>query len=88
MPEQANVSLLEFATHWNWRGKYTKRGSRGAKPFVVNVWPCYQPEPEIYEKYCYARMILRHPFVNDPKELLKHHVNWTAAYQSDCLDKV
>jgi hypothetical protein len=88
MPEQANVSLLEFATHWNWRGKYTKRGSRGTKPFVVNVWPCYQPEPEIYEKYCYARMILRHPFVNDPKELLKHHVDWTAAYQSDCLDKV
>ena len=91
MPELANVSLLEFATHWNWKGKkYTLRGSRGAKPFVVNVWPRYQPdrdEPEIYEKYCYARMILHHPFVNDPKELLKHHVDWTAAYQSDCLDQ-
>ena len=58
---------------------------------MVNVWPCYQPdqdEPEIYEKYCYARMILHHPFVNDPQELLKHHVDWTAAYQSDCLDQV
>ena len=90
-PELANVSLLEFATLWNWRGnKYTKRGSRGAKLFVVNVWPHYQPdrdEPEIYEKYCYARMILHHPFVNDPQELLKH-VDWTAAYQSDCLDQV
>src|SRR6202047_4147949 len=89
-PELANVSLLEFATHWNWKGKkYSKRGSRGAKPFVVNVWPRYQPdqdEPEIYEKYCYARMILHHPFAKDPKELLKHHVDWTAAYQSDCLD--
>jgi hypothetical protein len=91
-PELANVSLLEFATHWNWRGnKYTKRGSRGAKPCVVNVWPHYQPdrdEPEIYEKYCYVRMILHHPFVNDLKELLKHHIDWTAAYQSDFLDQV
>ena len=91
-PELANVSLLEFATHWNWRGnQYTKRGSRGAKPFVVNVWPRYQPdldEPKIYEKYCYARMILPHPFDHDPTELLKNHVDWTAAYQSDCLDQV
>src|ERR1700683_1875191 len=86
-PVLKNVSLLQFATSWNWKGnKYTKKGSRGAKPFVVNVWPRYQPdrdEPEIYEKYCYARMILHHPFVNDPQELLKHHVDWAAAYQSD-----
>jgi hypothetical protein len=32
-------------------------------------------------------MILHHPFDNDPKELLKHHVDWTAAYQSDCFDQ-
>src|SRR3984893_10009550 len=39
-PELANVSLLEFATSWNWKGNhYTKRGLRGANPFVVNVWP-------------------------------------------------
>jgi hypothetical protein len=38
-PELANVSLLEFATSWNWKGNhYTKRGSRGAKPFAVNVY--------------------------------------------------
>jgi len=44
-PELANVSLLEFATGWNWRGNlYTKRGSRSAKPFVVNVWPRYMPD--------------------------------------------
>ena len=43
-------------------------------------------EPEIYEKHCYARMILHHPFVSDPKDaLLRHHVDWTAAYQSDCI---
>ena len=91
-PELALVSLLQFATSWNWKGnKYTKRGSRGAKPFVVNVWPRYQPdqnEPETYEKYCYVRMLLHHPFINDPKvSLLKDHVDWTAAYQSDCIDK-
>lgn len=33
-------------------------------------------------------MILYHPFVNSPQELLKHHVDWTAAYQSDCLDQI
>ena len=44
-PELANVGLLEFATSWNWKGNhYTKRGSRGAKPFVVNVWPQYLPD--------------------------------------------
>jgi hypothetical protein len=91
-PELKDVSLLEFATSWNWKGnKYTKRGSRGAKPFVVNVWPCYQPdrdEPETYEKYCYARMLLHHSFINEPKDtLLKDHVDWIAAYQSDCIDQ-
>ena len=90
--ELQHVSLLEFATSWNWKGnKYTKRGSRGAKAFVVNVWPRYQPdedEPETYEKYCYARMLLHHHFVNDPKDsLLKHHVDWIAAYQLDCIEK-
>ena len=90
-PKLINVSLLEFATSWNWKGnKYSKRGSRGAKPFVVNVWPRYQPnrdEPETYEKYCYARMLLHHPFINDPKDtLLKEHVDWIAAYHSDCVD--
>jgi hypothetical protein len=83
---------LEFATGWNWRGKqYTRRGSKGAKPFAVNIWPCYSPdqdEPESYEKYCYARMILHHPFVNDPKvSLLKHCLDWTAACQSDCINQ-
>ncbi len=33
-------------------------------------------------------MILHHPFVGDPKDaLLRHHVDWTAAYQSDCIDQ-
>jgi len=91
-PVLEHVSLLEFATGWNWRGKqYTKRGSKGAKPFVVNIWPCYSPdrdEPELYKKYCYAKMILHHLFVNNPKvSLLKHYLDWNAAYQIDCIDQ-
>jgi hypothetical protein len=57
---------------------------------VINLWPRYQPdrdEPEIYENYCYAKMILHHPFIGDPDEALKKdHIDWKAAYQTDCLD--
>jgi len=89
-PELANVSLWEFATGWDWNGGYHQRGSRGAKKYVINLWPRYQPdrdEPEIYENYCYAKLLLHHPFINDPDSLLSDHLDWTAAYQSDCLDK-
>ena len=89
-PALSNVSLLEFATWWDWdHNKYTKRGSRGAKPYVVNVYPRYHPDPnvsDVWEKYCYTKMILHHPF-RHPDELLKDHIDWAAAYQSDCLDK-
>lgn len=92
VPALASVSLLEFATWWDWdRSKYSKRGSRGAKPYVVNVFPRYQPDSdnsEVWEKYCYAKMVLHHPFKNSTNELLKDHVDWSAAYQTDCLDKM
>jgi len=85
------VSLLEFVTWWDWNhSKYTKRGSRGAKPYIVNVYPQYKPDSnnsENWEKYCYAKMVLHHPFTNDPDELLKDHVDWSAAYQTDCIEK-
>ena len=90
IPELANVSLWEFATTWDWKGGYHRRGSRGAKKYVVNLWPRYQPdrdEPEIYENYCYAKLFLHHPFIDDPDSLLGNHLDWTATYQSDCLDK-
>jgi ATP-dependent DNA helicase PIF1 len=33
-------------------------------------------------------MLLHHPFINDPKgSLLRHHIDWIAAYQSDCIDQ-
>jgi hypothetical protein len=100
-----DVSLLQFATHYNWNkdNVCTKRGSHGAKAYIVNVWPRYRPDidnEELYEKYCYARMILHHPFEKDPKELLcgadlpsnannepGKYVSWAVAYQIECLDK-
>jgi len=85
----AGVTLWDFAQNWEIKGKhYYKRGSRGAKPYIVNLWPRYRPDPdeeEIYEKYCYAKMILHHAF-HDPKELLGNLADWTAAYQTKCLD--
>jgi hypothetical protein len=59
VPELANVSLWEFAT--SWKGGYHWCGARGAKKYVINIWPHYQPdcdEPEIYENYCYAKLLL------------------------------
>jgi hypothetical protein len=51
-----SVSLLEFATHYDWRGsRYIKQGRNKAKPYMVNIWPCYHPGQEdeaLYEKYC------------------------------------
>ena len=91
IPELANVSLWEFVTTWDWRGaKYYKCGTKGAKGYATNLWPHYQPdcdEPESYENYCYAKLLLHHPFINDPDSLLGNNLDWTAAYQSDCLDK-
>ncbi|KAJ8469320.1 hypothetical protein ONZ45_g16931 [Pleurotus djamor] len=88
-PEHAayNISLLEFATHWNWRGNSVHRhGARGAPPYVVSIYPCYCPDPEDddFEKYCYARMILHHPFHS--LDILKGgYQTWIAAYKHLCL---
>jgi len=33
-----DVTLLEFATHWDWRGnKYTRRGKQGGLLYIVGV---------------------------------------------------
>jgi hypothetical protein len=32
-------------------------------------------------------MILHHPCDSDPKELLKDHIDWKAAYQTECVEK-
>lgn len=64
-----DVSLLQFATHWDWKqNRIIKRGSKGVLPYIVNIWPRFRPVRDndelYYEKYCYARMILHHPFKN------------------------
>jgi hypothetical protein len=86
----ADITLLDFATNWDWRGnRIVKRGLRGAKSYIVNVWPRYRPDPEheeTYEKYCYARMILNHPFT-DPDDLLQGCPTWKDAYHLHCLDQ-
>ncbi|KAJ7588947.1 hypothetical protein C8J56DRAFT_785160, partial [Mycena floridula] len=86
--ELQNVSLLNFVQNWTWRGKrYSKRGGHGALPYVVSIWPRYQPDPEDedqYENWCYARMILHHPFTNEI-DLLDSQPSWKDAYQTHCL---
>lgn len=81
---------MEFATRYDWsptKKKYILRGSRGGKPYVVSIWPRFRPDPdheEVYEKYCYAKMILHHPFKN-PNDLLEGFATWTAAFHTKCL---
>ncbi|THU77626.1 hypothetical protein K435DRAFT_812277 [Dendrothele bispora CBS 962.96] len=63
-PELKEVSLLKFATDWEWFCGYH---TRNATPYVVNAWPAYSPDkstPDVYENYCYARLLLfHHPFL-------------------------
>jgi PIF1-like helicase len=54
----------------------------------VQVWPRYRPDPdnaEIYEKYCYAKMILHHPFENS-EDLLEGYDSWINVYEQTCLN--
>jgi hypothetical protein len=85
--ELKEATLLEFASHWDWKGnRYKKRGSTGALSYIVNVWPQYQADPEdteTYKKYCHAKMILHHPFTKI-EELLNGHSDWTTAYKEEC----
>ena len=90
--ELHQLSLLEFATFYDpsrsASKSYTRRGQRNALPYVVQVWPHYQPDSdnaETYEKYCYARMILHHPFEN-PEDLLEGYDSWIDVYEQTCLN--
>jgi hypothetical protein len=90
-----DVTLLELATNWDWtKEKPRKCGSKGAKPYVVNVWPHFRPDKDnddIYEKYCYAKMILHHPFTQRKKRISAtepgKYISWLVAYQAECLDQ-
>ena len=61
----------------------------------MRVWTRYLPDPEDeeqYEKFCYAKMILHHPFSKTEgntswQEALKGECStWKAAYRELCLD--
>jgi hypothetical protein len=69
-PEFENWTLLKYAHSIDYSSRNPGghlRGGHGAKPYVLQVWPRYQPDPEnevFYEGWCYAQMILHHPFSN------------------------
>ena len=60
-----NLSLYEFYQWYDFKsGQYRRRGARGAKPYVVDVWPRFVGNPadaENYEKFCRAKVLLHHP---------------------------
>ncbi|THU78597.1 hypothetical protein K435DRAFT_811417 [Dendrothele bispora CBS 962.96] len=81
-----NLSLLEFATCWEWNGNYRRRNRL---PYVVNVWPLVPPDvstPDTYERYCYARLLLNHPF-HKLEELLGPFESFAEAYTHTCIDE-
>ena len=87
-----NLTLLDFATHWDWTGNnYRKRGQCGALPYVLNIWPHFRPnteDPDDNEDYCYARLLLNHLF-SEIASLLNGHTGltkWAHAYKATCLD--
>ena len=99
--ELQRLTLWEFAQNWDWKGQRVyKRGQRQrqgqdlVKPYIVRVQPRYQPNQdneEEYEKYCYAKMILHHPFKKTEDNaswqntLKARDQTWKAAYHSTCL---
>ena len=98
--ELVSVSLLEFVTHCNARpdGTFHHHGGRGAKPYIVGIWPHYHGDPEDenqYENYCSTKMILHHPISgldSDGKpgsvdSLLFPYASWKDAYHAKCLSQ-
>ena len=80
------VSLYEFYQWYDYKaGRYTKCGSRGAKPYIVNVWPRFVGNPadaESYEKFCRAKVFLHHPYRLFDSVLHNSGIqDWTTFYQ-------
>ena len=64
-PVLEQISLYEFYQWYDVRkGKSVRRGTHGAKPYVVDIWPRFVGDPadiETYEKFCHAKVFLHHP---------------------------
>lgn len=88
IPELHSSSFLNFVQNWDFKGNtFTKRGSRGALPYVANIWPRYRynsEDEDSIEKYSYAKLLLHHPFEQEV-ELLHGEISYTLAFQNHCL---
>jgi ATP-dependent DNA helicase PIF1 len=84
-----DLTLYDFAHHYTFNHK--RRGARGAKPFIVYVYPAFSPntsDPDAFEDYAFARLILHHPHhTHDATELLGNHESWAVAYEEDCVSQ-
>ena len=80
-----DISLCEFYQWFDVKGGFKRRGARGAKPYVVDVWPRFVGSPadtETYEKYCHAKVLLHHPHRNFDEILTCSNIqDWTTFYQ-------
>jgi ATP-dependent DNA helicase PIF1 len=84
--ELDNISLYEFYQWYDVKSdQYKRRGARGAKPYVVDVWPRFvgnPADPENYEKFCRAKVFLHHPHRSFDNLLLTPNIqNWSTFYQ-------
>ena len=61
-PDQLeHISLYEFYQWYDVKGgEYKRRGVRGAKPYVVDVWPRFVGDPADAETYIYSDAIMDH----------------------------
>jgi ATP-dependent DNA helicase PIF1 len=83
-----NISLLEFTNFYNYGNPPKRRGGRGAKPYIVSVFPRYpgnRDDEETYEKHAHAKLLLHHPYQNEA-DLLGDFPSWAVAYQETCLN--
>jgi ATP-dependent DNA helicase PIF1 len=81
-----NISLYEFFQWYEVKNnQYKRRGTRGAAPYVVDIWPRFVGDPadaETYEKFCRAKVFLHHPHRSFDDLLLSSGMqDWTTFYQ-------
>ena len=84
--ELESISFYEFCQWYDVRSDdYKRRGTRGAKPYVVDVWPRFvgnSADAEGYEKFCRAKVFLHHPHRIFDNLLLNSGIqDWSTFYQ-------
>lgn len=88
IPELHSLSYLNFVQSWDFKGNtFTKCGSRGALPYIANIWPHYRynvGDKDSIEKYSYVKLLLHHLF-QEEVDLLHNKTSYTLAFQNHCL---